>query len=69
MDTLYGVFGGFIKSLPFKEGTHLLMDNASIHMFICPYSPDHTGRGEMSVPTKSIQTKVERVHSRVTPIC
>jgi transposase len=50
------VFDGFIKSLPFREGTHLLMDNASIHktkhiqnileskklisMFICPYSPD-----------------------------
>lgn len=49
-------FGGFIKSLLLKDGTHLLMDNASIHktkyvqgilesknlksMFICPYSPD-----------------------------
>lgn len=49
-------FGGFIKSLSLEEGTHLLMDNASIHktkyvqdileskklisMFICPYSPD-----------------------------
>jgi hypothetical protein len=34
-------FGGFIKSLLLKDGTHLLMDNnQSIHKtFICPYSP------------------------------